>query len=162
MMRLRAVALSLLVAAWPAFSSARAPQSPVKPSPLPNDSFPPPIGLRVFLDCNFCDFDFMRTEINFVDYVRDRQDAQVHILVTQQQTGGGGTEYTLHFIGLRELGNISDTLKYVSPPGASPDDLRHGLARSIRLSLVRYYVHLGQVGRFVVTFLATYVERLGV
>ena len=74
-MRLRAVALSLLVAAWPAFSSAHAQQTPVNPSPLPKDSVPPPIRLRVFLDCNFCDFDFMRTEINFVDYVRDRQDA---------------------------------------------------------------------------------------
>jgi len=94
----------------------------------------------------------MRTEINFVDYVRDRQDAQVHILVTQQQTGGGGTEFTLHFIGLRELRNISDTLTYVSPPGASQDDLRRGLARTIRLSLVRYYAHLGQAERFDVTY----------
>jgi len=161
MMRVRPVALSLLVVAWAAFSSAHAQQPPVNPSPLPKDSVPPPIRLRVFLDCNFCDFDFMRTEINFVDYVRDRQDAQVHILVTQQQTGGGGTEYTPHFIGLRELGNISDTLKYVSPPGASPDDLRHGLARSIRLSLVRYYAHLGQAGRFDVTYLAPKGEGPG-
>jgi len=122
--------------------------------PAPRDSAPPPIRLRVFLDCNACDFDFMRTEINFVDYVRDRQDAQVHILVTDQATGGGGTEYTLHFIGERELANIADTLKYVSPPGTSPDDLRHGLARTIRLGLVRYYAHLGQAGRFDVTYTA--------
>lgn len=52
-------------------------------------SSPPPAGherpdpsakLRVFLDCSFCDFDFMRTEVTFVDYVRNRQDAEVHIL----------------------------------------------------------------------------------
>src|SRR5438105_15315021 len=149
-MRLRPVALpvALLVAGWVAFCPAQAQQ------PTGKDSAPPPIRLRVFLDCNFCDFDFMRTEINFVDYVRDRQDAQVHILVTNQSTGGGGTEFTLHFIGLRELANISDTLKYVSPPGASQDDLRHGLARTIRLGLVRYYAHLGQGGRFEVTYTA--------
>jgi len=94
----------------------------------------------------------MRTEINFVDYVRDRQDAQLHILVTTQGTGGGGTEFTLHFIGLRELASISDTLRYVSPPGASPDDLRQGLARTIKLGLVRYYAHLGQTARFNVTY----------
>ena len=122
--------------------------------PAPTDSSLPPSRLRVFLDCNFCDFDFMRTEIAFVDYVRDRQDAQVHILVTNQSTGGGGTEFTLHFIGQRELGNISDTLKYVSPTSASPDDLRHGLARMVRLGLVRYYAHLGQAGRFDVTYTA--------
>ncbi len=94
----------------------------------------------------------MRTEINFVDYVRNRQDAQVHILVTNQPTGGGGTEYTLHFIGQRELARIADTLTYVSPPSASPDDLRHGLARTIKLGLVRYYAHLGQAARFDVTY----------
>ena len=110
--------------------------------------------LRVFLDCNACDFDFMRTEINFVDYVRNRQDAQVHILETEQATGGGGTEYTLNFIGLHELANLADTLNYVSPPGESPDALRHGLARLIRLGLVRYYAHLGASDRFSVTYAA--------
>jgi len=136
-----------------AFASANG-QQPAPKDSAPKDSAPPPIRLRVFLDCHVCDFDFMRTEINFVDYVRDRQDAQVHILVTNQPTGGGGTEYTLHFIGQRELAHIADTLKYVSPPSTSPDDLRHGLARTIRLGLVRYYAHLGQAGRFDVTYSA--------
>ena len=149
--------LSAILGAF-AFSSAQGQQPAPKdsvPAPIrPNDSVPPLIRLRIFLDCNVCDFDFMRTEIAFVDYVRDRQDAQVHILVTDQSTGGGGTEYTLHFIGQRELANIADTIAYVSPPSASPDDLRHGLARTIRLGLVRYYAHLGQAGRFDVTYTA--------
>ncbi len=96
----------------------------------------------------------MRTEINFVDYVRNRQDAQVHILVTNQPTGGGGTEFTLHFIGQKELSHVADTLEYVSPTSASQDDLRRGLARIIRLGLVRYYTHLGQAARFDVTYTA--------
>jgi len=131
-----------------AFSSADAQQ------PAPADTSSPQLRLRVFLDCNFCDFDFMRTEIGFIDYVRDRQDAQVHILVTNQSTGGGGTEFTLHFIGQQQLANLSDTLKYVSATNASPDDLRHGLARLVRLGLVRYYAHLGQAGPFDVTYTA--------
>ncbi|GAC1485340.1 MAG: hypothetical protein NVS1B5_06740 [Gemmatimonadaceae bacterium] len=129
-----------------AFYTAEAQQPP------PNDSVPANIRLRVFLDCNACDFDFMRTEISFVDYVRDRQDAEIHILVTDQPTGGGGREYSLHFLGQREVANIVDTLKYVSPPSASPDDLRRGLARTVRLGLVRYYAHLGQAARFDVTY----------
>jgi len=115
-MHLRRIAFLFLLATLSAtaFSSALAQQPP---SP---DSATPAVKLRVFLDCGFCDFDFMRTEIAFVDYVRDRQDAQVHILVTNQQTGGGGTEFTLHFIGQRELAKLSDTLAYVSPTNASP------------------------------------------
>jgi hypothetical protein len=134
----------------PSFSVAQQPA----PNPAPADSVSPTGRLRVFLDCNFCDFDFMRTEIKFVDYVRSRQDAQVHILVTNQPTGGGGTEFTLHFIGQKELAHVADTLRYVSPPNASQDDLRRGLARIIRVGLVRYYAHLGQSGRFDVTYTA--------
>ena len=120
----------------------------------PADSAPPSAKLRVFLDCDFCDFDFMRTEVTFVDYVRNRQDAQVHILVTDQTTGGGGREFTLHFIGQRDLAALADTLKYVSPQSASQDDLRRGLARVIKLGLVRYSAHLGNGGRFDVTYTA--------
>lgn len=134
----------------PSLSGAQQPT----PNPSPRDSSSPTARLRVFLDCNFCDFDFMRTEINFVDYMRSRQDAQVHILVTNQRTGGGGTEFTLDFIGQKELAHVADTLEYVSPPDASQDDLRRGLARIIRLGLVRYYAHLGQSGRFDVTYTA--------
>ena len=49
-------------------------------------------ALRVFLDCNSCDENYLRTEITFINYVRDRADADVHVLVTTQGTGGGGTD----------------------------------------------------------------------
>lgn len=119
------------------------------------------IKLRVFLDCDFCDFDFMRTEITYVDYVRNRQDAQVHILVTAQTTGGGGTEYTLHFIGQSQLAGLADTLRHVSPPSASQDDLRKGLARVIKLGLVRYSAHLGDASRFDVSYSAPSAQTGG-
>jgi hypothetical protein len=113
-----------------------------------------PSKLRVYLDCNYCDFDFLRTEVTFVDYVRDRQSAQVHILVTNQPTGGGGTEFTLTFIGLRQFATLSDTLKYNSPAAASPDDIRRGLARIIKIGLLRYQSHLGDLSAFDVSYTA--------
>src|ERR1700737_5338717 len=91
--------VATLAAVTPSFSKAQQPT----PQPAARDSAPPSARLRVFLDCNFCDFDFMRTEINFVDYVRDRQDAQLHILVTNQPTGGGGNGFTGLFTGQEEL-----------------------------------------------------------
>ena len=60
-------------------------------------------AIRMFLDCNYsCDEAFLRKEITFVDWMRDRKDADVHVLVTTQSTGGGGTEFTLKFIGLAD------------------------------------------------------------
>src|SRR5512144_346547 len=63
---------------------------------------------KVFLDCvsAYCDTDFLRTDISFVDFVRDRTDADVHVLVTSESTGGGGAKYTLHFIGQKRHAGV--------------------------------------------------------
>ena len=45
---------------------------------------------KVYIDCLECDLDYIRTEITFVNYVRDRKEADVHILITTQDTGSGG------------------------------------------------------------------------
>ena len=49
-----------------------------------------PGRLALFLDCNFCNESFIRQEMTYVDYVRDREVASVHVLVTQQEAGAGG------------------------------------------------------------------------
>src|SRR6266545_8275135 len=96
-------------------------------------------ALRVFLDCpnSFCDFDYYRTEITFVNWVRDRQFAQVHVLITTQDTGGG-REYTLTFIGLERFAGAADTLHSISRSTDTDDDIRKSLARTMRLGLIRF------------------------
>ena len=44
-------------------------------------------ALKVFLDCQYCDREYIKREIPFVNYVRDRKEAQVHILITIRATG---------------------------------------------------------------------------
>ena len=56
-------------------------------------------ALNVFLDCTYCDMDFLRTEIPIVNYVRDRKEADVDIVASSIQTGSGGEEYTFVFLG---------------------------------------------------------------
>jgi len=85
-----------------------------------------------------CDLDYFRTEIPYVDYVRDRTDADLHVLVSTLQTGSGGTEHTITFIGLKEFAGISDTLLYVASQTSTDDDRRKGIARTLKLGLVRY------------------------
>jgi hypothetical protein len=94
--------------------------------------------LRIFLDCPPCDFDYVRTELRFVDYVRDRADADVHVLVTSQSTGAGGSEYTLTFIGRGAFDGATDTLHHHSSRDDTPDLRRQGLTRALKLGLVRY------------------------
>jgi hypothetical protein len=101
---------------------------------------PPPRSLRVFLDCEFCDFDHFRREITFVDYVRDRADAQVHVLVTGQETGAGGRQYTFYFIGQEMFAGRLDTLRWTSRQDNTDDEVRAGQTRTFALGLVPYAV----------------------
>lgn len=104
------------------------------------EEIPGPDRLRVFLDCDgrVCDFDHFRREVPFVNYVRDRQDADLHVLVTSEATGAGGREYVLNFIGLRDLAPSSDTLTYVARPDATEAETRAGLTRTFALGLVEH------------------------
>ena len=114
------------------------------------DSRPGPA--RVFLDCDFCDFDYIRTETPWVAYVRDRTDADVHVLVTRIGTGGGGSRYTIQFIGAREFGGRADTLQYLSSPTNVEAETRGGLTRIIQLGLVPFIARGPQAGRLRVSF----------
>jgi hypothetical protein len=111
-------------------------------------------SINVYLDCEAfgCDFDYFRTELTMVNWVRDRQVADIHLLVTTQQTGSGGREFTVTFLGLRQFAGVNDTLKYVAPPAASEDEMRKGLGGVFRLGFVRYFARIPAGARLTVSF----------
>lgn len=99
-------------------------------------------AIKVFVDCpdfsNGCDIDFFRSEITFVNYTQNPQDADIHILITTQPTGGGGTAYTITLIGQHHFAGRADTLHYDGPPAQATDDARRGVERMLKLGLVGY------------------------
>jgi hypothetical protein len=99
--------------------------------------------LRVFLDCQRCDFDHLRREVTFVDYVREPADAQLHVLVTTQSTGGGGDAFTLYFIGQREFAARNDTLRFATRQDDTEDEERDALTRTFALGLVPFAARTG-------------------
>ena len=111
-------------------------------------------ALRLFLDCDWCDEEFLRTEITFVDYVRDRRDADVHALVTTQGTGGGGTEYTYKFIGIGRFAGVDLSLTDVVPQTATSDERRRAVAEVLKRGLVRYVAETPLASRLKITFAA--------
>jgi len=93
---------------------------------------------KIFLDCQRCDKDFIRTDINFVNYVRDRKDADIHVLITTQGTGSGGQEYTMNFLGLNDYEGINNTLIYSSKRTDTRDEVRRGMAHVLKAGLIPY------------------------
>jgi hypothetical protein len=59
-----------------------------------------PSRVRVFLDCESCFETYLREEIEWIDFVRQPQDADVHLIGRSNSTGGGGQEVALRFVGL--------------------------------------------------------------
>lgn len=96
--------------------------------------------LRVFLDCSgsFCHEEYLREEVELAEYVRDRGDADVHVLVTEAETGAGGEEFTLAFIGLGRFQAVSRTIKVVVEPGESQERERRQLASALTAGLLTF------------------------
>jgi hypothetical protein len=135
---LAAAALYALLAAAPALAQ-------VAVDELSEEEFPtleePPVladAPLVFIDCRRCDQAHIRTEVQFVNFVREASDAQIHVLITDQPTAGGGQLYTLAFIGRRSLAGMNQTLTYASLPSQSAAQVRDGLTSMLKLGLVPY------------------------
>jgi hypothetical protein len=96
--------------------------------------------LKVFLDGNYFRIgtDYIRTEMDFVDWVRDQADADVHIIVTSESAGGGGTAYTIDFIGRQTFSERSDSLVHTSRQADTQDEIRDGVVRTMKLGLAPY------------------------
>lgn len=98
--------------------------------------------LAVFLDCEGRSCmevrTFFRTEITWVDWVRNREDSDVHVIVTSQTTGSGGREYQLDYIGRDALANHDDQLFFRSLGTDVEQEEYDGLTTTLAIGLARY------------------------
>lgn len=100
--------------------------------------------LQVFLDCGGnCFSDFLREEAAFVNFVRDRENADVHVIITSTGTSGGGREFNLSFTGARAFAGRDTTLKAVTGTGDPEDIQRRQLLNALRIGLVQYMAQAG-------------------
>ena len=101
--------------------------------------------LRVFFDCDgrSCDQQFYRTEIDWVDWVRQREDADVHVIVASQQNASGGQSFDIRFVGLNQLEGKDDELVF-SSLGTDVDQERlDGIAGVLSIGFARFATLLG-------------------
>jgi hypothetical protein len=99
-------------------------------------------NLRIFIDCDSTNcsgfLDYFHDEIKFADHVRDRQQADVHVLISSQNTGSGGIDFTIRFFGMGRFGEKNDELHCVTSFNDSEDSIRNALLQTIKLGLMPY------------------------
>jgi len=94
--------------------------------------------ISVFLDCRDCRESFIKSEITFVNFVRDMADAEVHLIITQRGTASGGSQYQLAFLGYENYSDLSQNLTYTTFDSDTYDEERSGLVKYVKLGLVPY------------------------
>ncbi len=108
-------------------------QQPPAKAPAPTNA-----RLQVFLDCSDCFADYLREETPFVDFVRDRTQADVHVIITSVETGSGGREYALAFTGEGRRAGSNQSLKAITGTGDPEDVIRRQLLTTLRIGLLQY------------------------
>jgi hypothetical protein len=109
-------------------------------------------AIKVFLDGRNLQWDYIRSELPYLNYVRDRRDADVHILITTQRTGSGGSDYSMAFIGLNDFADINFTLHYFTDRTDVGHDVRRGIVRTLQKGLVPFVARTPMADKFDVVY----------
>jgi hypothetical protein len=138
--------LAMLISALSPGASSAAQNPPVPtPTPAAQGHTPTPTSgtrLRVYLECD-CFSDYLRDEIEWVDFVRQPQDADVHLLSSSSSTGGGGRELVLRFVGVGRFGGTTDELRVISQTGEPELQRRDAVLRTVTVGLLHFMARGG-------------------
>lgn len=94
--------------------------------------------LKVFLNCNVCDHGYIKTELTYVDYVRDQSLADIQVFVVRMTNGSGGRSYEMSFTGYGDFEEIEHSLKYEVIPNSTSDQIRSGMLKRLEAGLILY------------------------
>jgi hypothetical protein len=112
----------------------------------------PQSSLTVFLDCRSgCDDNYFRTELTWVNWVRDREVADVQILITSEGAGANAERLTLAFIGLKAFAGRGDTLTHTTNPTTTGDERRKSMLQLITAGLVPYAARTSMLPQLKIT-----------
>ncbi len=109
--------------------------------------------LSVFVDCSHCDLHFIRENITFVNYVRLKEQAHIHLLIVPQWAGASGTTYIISFVGYKQFQGMNNSLTYWAPGTNSWEETRRGLTDILKLGLAPYVANTNLAKHMAVTFM---------
>lgn len=107
---------------------------------------------KVYVDCGFCDINYIKEHITFINYVRDRKEADAHILITKQPTGSGGDEYTLTFLGRERFSEINAVLNFFTGQMDTEYRIRKNLVKTLKMGLAPYIANTPMRERLILDF----------
>ena len=104
--------------------------------------------LDIFLDCvNGCDMTYFRQELGFVNFMQNRQEADIFLQLLRQTTGSGGREYRLQVQGTEQYQVKNDTLVFYTKNDATDNERRDAILLNIKRGVLPYILQTDLVER---------------
>ncbi len=99
---------------------------------------------KIFLNCSRgCDFTYIRTELPFVYYMVNVQEADVYIQVARIGTGNGSIEYSMFIEGQKRFEGMTDTVRFLIPPASTWETTRSIVAAELKKIYLPFMVNAG-------------------
>jgi len=94
--------------------------------------------LKVFVDGEIPDFDYVKRTLTFIDFVTDQNVCDVYVLTSNRSTGGNGDFY--YFMFTNKLSSSNDTfeLNCITYANDTPDDVRSKFTETLKSGLVPF------------------------
>ncbi|MBA7532098.1 hypothetical protein ES705_24324 [subsurface metagenome] len=83
---------------------------------------------------------YLKKEVPFINYVRDKNVADLIIIETMQETGSRGAELTFFIEGQFKYAGVMDTAKFYVYPGETKEQVRSRGVRVFKMALMKYIV----------------------
>jgi len=93
---------------------------------------------KIYIDCDDCDLDYVRTNVSFVNYVTDVKEAQIYLLISYLNTGSGGRRYTFEFSGLKRFKGLDEKIELITSQSDTDDEIRKEVVKTLKIGLIRY------------------------
>ncbi|MBM2814046.1 MAG: hypothetical protein HW421_808 [Ignavibacteria bacterium] len=92
---------------------------------------------KIYFDCDFCDKDYLKSKLMYVNMVRDRFEADIFVKGYSSDLSGGDM-LTLDIFGQNRFDGMKDTVSIFRLESHSQDLIREKIAEKINLTLIRY------------------------
>jgi hypothetical protein len=101
--------------------------------------------VKIFYDCQTwnCDVTYVKQNLPEVEFVRDRNFADVHILIVSENNGSGGNTYHLEFFGQNDYKEIQEKFDFSTGSDSTKDDFRAELIKYLKLGLLKFWMKNG-------------------
>lgn len=93
-------------------------------------------ALNVYMEAS----DYIKEEIPFINYVRDRKVADLIIIKTREGTGSGGSTQTYFLEGRGKCSGMNDTISFSSSPDETYEQTRGREVDLLKIGMMRYII----------------------